>query len=427
MQINKKYLIVALILISIFPFVWLLTDYKHLGGFIYSFGNVAGLIGAVLFFWQMILGIRGVLGKVTTDYSWSIKLHTLIGIYGTFFVLLHPIIEMFSYLENWLFIFTPRIESEHEIFITLGRFAFLLFLLIWITSAVLREKIKFRPWLYIHYLTYPMMLLVLFHANQVGSYIAKYPFIQMYWIVLMFGFWLMVIYKTLQVVNIGKKKYKATKVEALSAGNFLYTFSPMNKRLIPRPGQFFYIKNRYFGESHPFTIMEYKEASGELVFGVKAIGKYTKQLSEIKIGSIVYLDGPYGEFTKQAQNHNPKVFIAGGIGITPFVEVVERFSDNNTFMLYSNQKLENAIRRDLFKNKLGDRYYDFISRESKKGKNIINSRIGKNNLPKDIEAQILKNTNFFICGNGEFNKSMKKMLIELGVKKNRIFYEDFGF
>jgi DMSO/TMAO reductase YedYZ heme-binding membrane subunit len=64
---------------------------------------------------------------------------------------------MFVRWENILWIFTPSFITETEFHITLGRFALVLTLIVWITSAIVRSKIKWRPWKYIHLLSYPIL------------------------------------------------------------------------------------------------------------------------------------------------------------------------------------------------------------------------------------------------------------------------------
>jgi len=94
------------------------------------------------------------------------------------------------------------------------------------------------------------------------------------------------------------------------------------------------LKDRWFGHAagqfafvtfdpaegpHPFTISSAWHDDGKLSFHIKGIGDYTKNLSETrKVGDLVTVEGPYGRFDFGG-NKPRQIWIAGGIGITPFL------------------------------------------------------------------------------------------------------------
>ncbi len=95
-----------------------------------------------------------------------------------------------------------------------------------------------------------------------------------------------------------------------------------------RPGQFAYFSFLGSGpgrEEHPFTISSYGEA-GELRITVKAIGDFTSRLKEVSVDDPVAVEGPFGVYSYRYladAAKRPLVFIAGGIGITPFLSMTE--------------------------------------------------------------------------------------------------------
>ncbi|MGC9311906.1 MAG: ferric reductase-like transmembrane domain-containing protein, partial [Sediminispirochaetaceae bacterium] len=88
------------------------------------------------------------------------------------------------------------------------------------------------------------------------------------------------------------------------------------------PGQFAFFRflDRFPGpEEHPFTI----SAAENPAVTAKALGDFTGKLPDVKEGARVRIDGPYGVFTYRAiPRELPMVFIAGGIGITPFLSML---------------------------------------------------------------------------------------------------------
>jgi predicted ferric reductase len=338
---------------------------------------------------------------------------------------------MIAYTEGIWFLFLPDFSSTYAIHITYGRFAFLLFLLIWITSAFLRDKMSYRPWLYIHYLSYPLMAFVFIHAFQIGTYIFTIPFIKWYWIFLTGIFSVLVVWRLTRILNLDKVRYEVVSKEHKPDKITVYTLKPRRKKkLKPDTGQFIYIKPTFFGEAHPFSVLKYDEKTGEISFGIKAVGQFTRILRDIDINQTVYLEGPYGVFTKEGQNTDHKVIFAGGIGIVPFYELVKRFGGKKTIMFYSNKKLEDALYREEFAETLGSSYIDAVTREDPKdvkGNTVLKGRITEDIVKSYLNNEFLSKGKFFICGSPGFMAGITKILKDLGVPQSRVHMEEFGF
>lgn len=418
-------MVFVLILLSILPFVYLMTQFVYVGGFLYAFGNVSGLIGTVLMIWQVLLGMRFISQKLTKDLVSNTKLHMRIGKYGMLLVFAHPVIQFLKYGSDIIF----KVDFANEFYkhVSLGRFAFIIFVIVWVSSAILRGKLKYRPWLYLHYLNYPMILLVFLHSKNIGTYLGHFKYLMMYWDALFFLFISLVIFRLFKWFN--GFKYKFTLVNKTDATSEVVRFEFKNfgdKKIKIIPGQFVFLRKSFFSESHPFTVMDFDTETGDLVFSIKKVGPYTKFLSNLKKGNTVYIDGPYGVFTREGQNNDPKILIAGGIGVTPFYSLVKEFSNKDTYLLYSNKLIKEAIEREFFKSKLGNNYIDFVTQEKVNQNNVEEGRIDSKNILKYINKDKLKASNIFICGPVPFMNAVKATLIELGVSKSKIFTEEFS-
>ena len=119
-----------------------------------------------------------------------------------------------------------------------------------------------------------------------------------------------------------RKKFAVTGSENISPSVLRIRFSPEQERVSFRPGQFAYL--RFLSESippdeHPFTISS-SPAEPEIAVTVKSLGDFTEKLTLLKRGDSVVFDGPMS-FTPLPDGRE-KLFIAGGIGITPFLSVL---------------------------------------------------------------------------------------------------------
>jgi len=92
-----------------------------------------------------------------------------------------------------------------------------------------------------------------------------------------------------------------------------------------RPGQFAFVTFDRFEGAHPFTIASADRGDHRVTFQIKALGDYTKDLAlRLKTGQPVRIEGPYGCFElPSGRRTRDQVWIAGGIGVTPFLAWLE--------------------------------------------------------------------------------------------------------
>jgi len=418
---NTKLVIYVSIIVSVLPFIWLFTQSKLVGGDVYALANIAGLVGGSLLLWQFLLGFRLFSSLITKDLISVNDAHKTLGKYGIIFILIHPLLQLNAYGSSIFLSFD--LSSEFMRHVIAGRTAFYLYLIVWVTSALLRSKIKYRPWAYIHYLSYPILLGVFLHARDIGTFIRTVPLVSLYWNALTIIFFVALCIRILYYFNVFKKRASLTKKTKVTDTITIFTLA-LKDRLDIEPGQFVNIRYSFFSEAHPYSVMEINKNGKEITLGIKSVGPHSKGFADVPTGTTLYIDGPYGIFTQQA-DARPNVILAGGIGITPFVEFVQRNPDN-TYVFNSNRTTKDIIYRKVFQKILGNRYVDIVTQEKAKGKNVETSRITSSTIKKYVPDTILKECNVFICGNKSFMNACASYLQELGVDPQRIYLEAFS-
>jgi predicted ferric reductase len=100
-----------------------------------------------------------------------------------------------------------------------------------------------------------------------------------------------------------------------------------------RPGQFAYISFDRSEGQHPFTIASADRGDRSVTFQIKALGDYTRTLAgRISVGQPVTVEGPYGRFDLGRIDRKARqIWIAGGIGVTPFLAWLEVLRANPEF------------------------------------------------------------------------------------------------
>lgn len=99
------------------------------------------------------------------------------------------------------------------------------------------------------------------------------------------------------------------------------TLEPLNKGLRHKAGQFAFLKVDLDGldEAHPFTLSGTPQSDRKLRVAIKQLGDFTGALPDrVQPGVNVTLRGPFGGFLRP-RNAKPQLWVAGGIGITPFL------------------------------------------------------------------------------------------------------------
>jgi len=227
------------------------------------------------------------------------------------------------------------------------------------------------------------------------------------------------------------KKFLPYKVEAVKHPNASSTEVTLRAKKEPikkqRAGQFLFVRfprDKDLNESHPFTISSAPEED-VLRLTIKASGNFTRDLfAKLKEGSDAIIEGAYGMFNYKIGG--PKqIWIAGGIGLTPFLSFVRDMDSNlvhNVDLYYTVRHPEEAI------------FVDELEAAAAKHPRLnVHIRYSAKEGSLTIE-DIVKNAggnisgyDVYLCGPLPMMQAFEKKFIDLGLPKNNIHYEEFNF
>jgi len=118
--------------------------------------------------------------------------------------------------------------------------------------------------------------------------------------------------------------YTVVNFKRLNGNTAQVSLLPKSRSLLHRAGQFLFVRfesDQDLAEPHPFTI---SSAPGEehLRLTIKACGDWTRRLFQtLAPGAGAWVEGAYGLFDYK-QGGQKQVWIAGGIGVTPFLSFI---------------------------------------------------------------------------------------------------------
>ncbi len=188
-------------------------------------------------------------------------------------------------------------------------------------------------------------------------------------------------------------------------------------------------------EEHPFSIASSPNQKRSLQFGIKMMGRFTRRLAELKKDDEIYILGPFGNFIFDQEKHKDAVFVAGGVGITPFMSIFRYAFDNNLqnklTLLYGARTIESALYFQEIKqledqNKSFKAYFaitdeDVSADVARAKKCFINLKM----IWETVDFNI-SDKKFFVCGPPPFMTAMMNCLKRMGVSENDIFTEKFS-
>jgi predicted ferric reductase len=176
-------------------------------------------------------------------------------------------------------------------------------------------------------------------------------------------------------------------------------------------------------ESHPFSISS-RPDDDNLSLGIKTLGDYTSMVYLLKPGAICSIEGPFGAFSYTKAQSKRQIWVAGGIGVTPFLSMARDLgaeAKDYAVDLYYSVKNEGelAFALELVQIAKQNSNFKFTPYFSEKNGFLSASFISKN-------SGGLSGSEVFLCGPSGFMKSLREQFVGLGINNNKIHSEEFS-
>ncbi|MCW8886967.1 MAG: ferric reductase-like transmembrane domain-containing protein [Motiliproteus sp.] len=399
--------------------------------------DYTGIIGMGVMSLGMILALRlPILESLLKGLDKSYRLHKWLGITGLVLSLVH---YLWANVPKWLVGFgildkpvrtKPPLESsailqffqnQRELAESIGEWAFYGAVLFMVLALVkwfpYRFFFKTHRFISICYLLLVFHSLVLLNFSHWGELLG--PMMAM----LMAGGSLGAIYSLFNLN--GRGKQTSATIEHLQ----YFEDSKVLRVVLKaqghwsghKTGQFSFLTFDKAEGPHPFTIASNWQNDGHLEFLIKELGDYTKTLPKtLEVGQQVDVEGPYGRFDFNSGKER-QIWIAGGIGITPFLSRMQDLSNGNrgdkVDLFYCVPSTDSVLTESITDiAETADVNLHLISAE-KDGK-----------LDRDTICGLApdwKNADIWFCGPALFADSLKHELAKVGFSDSRFHQELF--
>jgi len=355
------------------------------------------------------------------------KKHNILGQYAFIMLLFHPLLLLPRYAasnkEAAAFLFFSSDFARN-----FGIFSLALMILLIVLTLYLKPK--YNLWKITHKFFGLALFLGGLHAFLIPSFVMQNPPLSIY----VLGFAVLGLtaftYRTLLGWLLVKKyDYSVEKIIKLDDEVVEISLKPLKNKINYQSGQFIFIAFKQAGltsESHPFSISSSPDEE-YLKITVKKLGDFTGKLFQVlQTGASAKIEGPFGIFSYQKSNNHDQIWIAGGIGITPFVGMAKNLlhdaKDYNIYLFYCIKEEEKAVYADLLKK---------IEQTISSSLKVILFYSNENGRISFAKIKNLTDKAFqrdaFICAPPKMIASLTADFVNNGVNKYQIHSEEFNF
>ena len=192
-----------------------------------------------------------------------------------------------------------------------------------------RQNMKYETWWVVHLYIYVALALAFTHQIRTGVMFLAHPLLSQIWT----GVWitaaaLIVLSRVLwPIANNLRWRLRVADVVAEAPGVYSLTVTGHGlSRLAVSGGQFFqwrFLTRGLWWHSHPYSLSALPRPPF-LRVTVKGLGDQSSAIARLAPGTRVFVEGPYGTFTRHARATDRVVLAGAGVGITPLRALVRR-------------------------------------------------------------------------------------------------------
>ncbi|MEA2219990.1 MAG: hypothetical protein QOJ35_2616 [Solirubrobacteraceae bacterium] len=296
-----------------------------------SLGRITGLLGAYLALVQVLLLARLPPLERLVGFDRLTVWHRRNGKAVLLLLLAHTVLVTVGYAGADKLSVPKEISSllhDYPGIITATVGTALLCLVVVSSLVIVRRRLPYELWQLVHLTAYAGIALAWSHQIPTGNEFTTAHTAARYWTALIVvTLALLVAYRIAVPLARGLAlglRVSEVREEVPGVVSLVMTGRRID-RVRPRSGQFllwrFLTPGRAL-QAHPFSLSRAPDGRS-LRITVKDVGRFTAGLRDVKPGTRVFAEGPFGTFTDAARRRPRAVYIAGGIGITPIRAMLE--------------------------------------------------------------------------------------------------------
>jgi len=384
-------------------------------------GQIAGLAGFTLFALNFVFSTRAkFLEEIFGGLDKVYRAHGVIGGLSLSMILFHPILLVLKFIPSDVAKAAGYLVPSSYWSVNFGIIALLGMITLLVMTFYI--KMRYNYWKFSHKFMGAVFIIAVLHVFLVRGVASKdYIFAGYYDYTAVISFIGISCFLYTLLIKNAIWRASVYTIEKIKKRKNTYEIilKPEKKQISYKSGQFIFVKfhNRELTkESHPFSVAS---SENKIRIIAKNLGDFTSNMEKLKIGDKVAVEGAYGRFNFGKKKE--QIWIAGGIGITPFIGMAEDLKDRKADLYYSVKNEDEFIMLDELKDtEKKNKNFRIIQWVTSKQGHLSAEEIRKRS--GEFEGK-----EFYLCGPAKMKEELKKELRKMGVNENSIFDEEFNF
>jgi predicted ferric reductase len=352
-------------------FVWAKGGEDGASGFTYqstaqlfqNIGRITALLGGYLALVEILLLARLPFLERFMGFDRLTNWHRWLGHTVLWLVLAHVVFSVWGYAKaDQAFVPGETFGDKYWAYMTDGIFpgmiiatiGTIMLIAVAVSSyAIARRHLKYEIWYAIHITAYAGIALAYFHEIPAGNELVHNPRQAEYvWDATFAATAALVIWFRLLWPIIQNWRFRMSVTEVVEEAPGVWSLRISGRGLSrygARAGQFFFwrfLTRGFWYTQHPFSLSEAPNGDSFRIT-VKALGDHTAKFGQLKPGTRVLAEGPFGVFTSDTRTRDKVLLIAGGIGITPVRALLEEFRGDVITVYRALTERDLALRDEL--------------------------------------------------------------------------------
>jgi len=406
------------------------TDWNSVYNIIVSLSRISALIGSYLALMGLVLVARMPWIEKSVGHDRLVIWHRKLGPYSMYLVTFHVLFVILGYAGN------DRVPMAVELWRMIFGYpwmlpafvGFIFFAVAGITSyKKVRKNMSYETWWTIHLYTYLAIALAFMHQVLIGPMFIGHPLNKLYWELLyIYSAMVLIMYRFI-IPNLRSLRHAVRVEQIVHEGPGVYSIIMKGRslnKLEAQGGQFFgwrFLTKGQWWISHPYSLSA-APTDKYMRVTVKDLGDQSGVIKDIKPGTRVFFEGPYGTFVASRASKGHVVLVGGGVGITPLRALLEEFDVTKEIdVIFRASKAEDLVLRhelDELAKMRGARVHYLVG---SRNEHPMNAKYISALIPAFRDADV------YVCGPTPLVEAVKQAAKEVGIPKNRFHDEAFEF
>ena len=392
-------------------------------------GSLTGMVGAYLALVMLVLVSRIGPFERSVGQDKILRWHQRLAIWPLTLLTVHAVAVTLGYAQATRTGFVgeigPLVSGYSGVLTATVALGLMLLAGIFSVRAI-RSRLRRETWWVLHLYMYIALALSIAHVIALGPSFVNHPVTKVVWVVI----WLasagtaMAYRVLLPLARSFRHRLEVVEVRPEAPGVVSVICAGRDLDQLPVAGGQFcfwrFVAHDMWWQAHPYSVSALPHDS-KLRLTVKAVGDHSSAVAQLRPGTKVVFEGPYGAFRAERRQRPLVVLLAAGIGVTSVRSLLEDLPHSTRPVVV----LRASQRRDLA---LLDEIEELAEQRNGRVVTLIGSRHKQALDAATLWGLVpdLQSREAYVCGPSEFVADITAALLDAEVPRKAIHHEAYA-